>query len=85
MDTDSWQPLLEFTSPASAEAVAALLETEGVPSFVRAHKLVAGIEAKFELRVPRSLAHRARWVLAQSDFTDSELTYLATGELSEPE
>jgi hypothetical protein len=29
--------------------------------------------------------HRAKWVLADTDLTDSELDYLATGKLSDTE
>lgn len=85
MNSDSWQAVLEFASRASAEAVGAVLEAEGVPVLVTPRELVAGLEAKFLLSVPESLAHRARWVLSESEFTDSELTYLATGEFPEPE
>ena len=48
-------------------------------------KLVAGLEADFELSVPRSRLHRARWLLSESELTDAELTYLAIGELTESE
>ena len=85
MESDPWQPVLQFPSRASAEAVGAILEAEGVPTLVTARKLVAGLEGSFALSVPSSLAHRARWVLDQSEFSDSELAYLATGELPEPE
>ena len=59
----------------------ALLQAEGVASWIRPRKLVAGLEADFELSVAQSQAHRARWLLSERDFTDAELTYLATGEL----
>jgi hypothetical protein len=86
MKADPWQPILEFTSRVSAEAVGALLEAEGVPTKVTGpHKLVAGFEANFYLAVRESLAHRARWVLSESEFTESELCYLATGKLPDPE
>jgi hypothetical protein len=32
--------------------------------------------------VDAALAHRARWVMAQGQFTDEELTFLATGVVS---
>jgi hypothetical protein len=31
--------------------------------------------------VPSPLVHRAKWLLAESQFTDEELNYLATGKL----
>ncbi len=82
MQNHDWQPFLGFASRGSAEAVAIILESEEVPTLVKAAHLTAGIESDFVILVPAHLAHRARWVLAQSDFTESELNYLATGELS---
>lgn len=80
-EEDPWIPLLEFGSRGSAEAVAAVLQAEQIPTHVASGRLVAGIEAQFVLSVPQSLAHRARWLLEQSDFTEDELAFLATGEL----
>ncbi len=81
---DEWQPILEFSDRGSAEAVAAILGTEGVPTCIEPRRLTAGIEARFDVAVQASLVHRARWVLALSEFTDEELNFLATGELPNP-
>ena len=81
MEKQEWEPFLGFASRASADVVAIILESEEVPILIEASHLVAGIESDFVIFVPAHLAHRARWVLAQSDFTESELNYLATGEL----
>ena len=62
-----------------------VLDSEGVPARVESSKLVAGIESRYCVLVPSSLVHRARWVLADSDLTDAELDYLATGKLSDGE
>ncbi|MAG29764.1 MAG: hypothetical protein CL908_02585 [Deltaproteobacteria bacterium] len=80
MSQGNWQPLLEFQSRTSAEIVRGLLEAADVPTYLSAGGLAAGLEADFRLSVPPSLAHRARWILATSDFSESELNYLATGE-----
>jgi hypothetical protein len=80
MESTEWQPFLGFSSRGGAEAVAAVLQSEEVPTLIEPSRLAAGIESDFVLSVPAHLAHRARWVLAQSDFAESELTYLATGE-----
>jgi hypothetical protein len=32
--------------------------------------------------VDSTLAHRAQWAMSQGQFTDEELTFLATGEVS---
>jgi hypothetical protein len=82
---DEWQPFQTFSDRGSAEALAAVLDSEGVPARVESSKLVAGIESRYCVLVPASLAHRANWVLADSDLTDAELDYLATGKLSDTE
>ena len=82
---DKWQPFQTFSDRGSAEVLAAVLDSEGVPARVESSKLVAGIESRYCVLVPASLAHRANWVLADSDLTDSELEYLATGKLSDTE
>ena len=84
MEASKWHHFLEFQDRGSAEAVATLLEFEEVPARVEASGLSAGLESDFVLLVPEALAERARLVLAQSDFSDEELTYLAIGELPKP-
>ena len=85
MSDDASVVIGKFASRASAEAFRALLQAEGVSSSIRPRKLVAGLEADFELSVAQSQLHRARWLLSQSEFTEAELAYLATGELPEQE
>jgi hypothetical protein len=58
-----------------------MLRVEGVPAIVTSDTQLLG-EARFcEVIVPASLAHRARWLFAQSAVSAEELDYLATGEL----
>jgi hypothetical protein len=85
MNREEWQLFQAFSDRGSAQAVAGVLESEGVPSRVESSKLVAGIETQHCVLVPASLVHRAKWVLADSDLSDSELDYLATGKLSDSE
>ena len=85
MSRNDWQPFQTFSDRGSAEARAGVLESEGVPARVASSELVAGIETRHRVLVPSSLVHRANWVLADSDLTDSELDYLATGKLSDSE
>jgi hypothetical protein len=85
LEDSEWCPFLAFRDRVSAGIVAAILESESVPITIETGSLFAGVEADFCLLVPSSLAHRARWVLAQSDFTDSELNFLATGQLGQHE
>ena len=53
------------------------LEFEEVPRKVEARALENGRESQFCV----SLAHRARWIVAQPPPSDEELNFLATGEL----
>jgi len=85
MNRDPWQPFQTFSDRGSAEALVVVLDSEGVPARVESSKLVAGIESQYCVLVPSSLVHRAKWVLADSDLTDAELDYLATGKLSDGE
>jgi hypothetical protein len=57
------------------------LTREDVPARIEGRSLQSGREAEFWVFVHRSLAHRARWIVAQLPPTDEELTFLATGEL----
>jgi hypothetical protein len=58
-----------------------LLRSEGVPAEVVSDTPILGEVRPCEVRVPHELAHRARWLMAEAQFTDAELTFLATGKL----
>ena len=85
MSRTEWTPFQTFADRGSAEALAVVLDSEGVPARVESSKLVAGVETRHCVLVPKSLVHRAKWVLADTDLSDSELDYLATGKLSDTE
>ena len=76
-----WDIFKIFETHASADILADHLNAEGIPTQVIAEKLEAGLESEFQVLVPSELVHRARWVLANSEFTDNELNFIATGEL----
>ena len=75
----------DFDSQGAAEAIQAMLKTEGVPSSVRATATLCAVASRFRLTVEPDMAHRARWFFSQSEFSDGELTFLATGELDPEE
>ena len=77
----SWQPFATYTDLASARTIAGRLELEGVPVQLETLEAMSGIEEGFKLLVPDDFLHRARWVLAQSEMSTQELTFLATGRL----
>lgn len=70
-----------FSDVPSAQALATLFRAEGVPVEVVSDSSLLGEARCCEIRVPSELAHRARWLMSQAEFTDAELTFLATGEL----
>ena len=76
-----WVYFKSFTNRGAAEILCARLELEGVAARLEVHDF----EAQFHVLVPAELAHRARWITSQTPPTDSELEYLATGNLPTPE
>ena len=79
--TDDWELFRSFAERGPAEALRVQLELEHVPCRIEARSLENGLEAQFCVMVARSLAHRARWVVAQLPPTEEELIFLATGKL----
>ena len=80
-----WEPFRAFLDRGVAEALAARLESEGVPTKVEAQRLEAAVEAQFVVSVTKNLAHRARWILAQLPPEEAEVYFMATGELPKAE
>ena len=72
-----------FADEASAEVLAGMLRSEGVPVEVRPVSPWPGLVDEVRVYVPTSLAHRARWFISSSKVTDAELKFAATGELGE--
>ena len=77
----AWDIVATFSDVPSAQAMAILFRGEGVPAEVISDTSLLGEARLCEIRVPPDLAHRARWLMSQAQFTDAELTFLATGEL----
>jgi hypothetical protein len=76
-----WQVVETFSDVASGHVIVTLFNREGLPAKLILGNPLLGDANGCEIRVPREMAHRARWILSQAEFTDAELTYLATGEL----
>jgi hypothetical protein len=76
-----WDVVVTFSDVPSAQAMAILFRGEGVPAEVVSDTSLLGEARRCEVRVPSEFAHRARWLMSQAQFTDAELTFLATGEL----
>ena len=70
-----------FSDVSSGHVIVTLFTREGLPAELILGNPLLGDANSCEIRVPREVAHRARWILSQAEFTDAELTYLATGKL----
>ena len=79
--TSEWQSFASYPDLASAEVVAGLLRSNGVPVQVAADEPVPGLVKVVQIAVPSDLLHRAKWVTSQVQSTDAELIFLATGRL----
>lgn len=79
-----WQLAATLSDNASAQMLATLFRAEGVPAeVISITPSFLGEVGVFEIRVPMELLHRARWLMSQSQVTDAELTFLATGVLGD--
>jgi hypothetical protein len=77
----AWVGVATFSDVLSAQVMAVLFRGEGVPAEVLSDGPLLGEARCCEIRVPSELAHRARWLMSQAQFTDAELTFLAAGKL----
>jgi hypothetical protein len=84
-NSDPWESFREFAERGPAEALLVQLRHDGVPCKVETRALESGIEAHYWVSIPKSLAHRARWITAQLPPTEEELAFLATGKLPDQE
>ena len=79
-----WEFFNSFPDENAALALAGKLRTSDCPVKVSPRKLASGLEAEYCVYVPRSLIHRARWILAQLPLTDEELESLAMRSTNKP-
>lgn len=80
-DPDDWVVFRVFPEQSGASALCGQLEAGGCPAKFEARALGNALETNFCVFVPKVLAHRARWIVAQLPLTDAELEFLATGKL----
>jgi len=77
---EGWKEFATYSDAASAEILAGLLRSEGVPVEIAGDEPIPGLAGGFRVLVPADLLHRARLVVSNAAFTDEELTSFATGE-----
>jgi hypothetical protein len=76
-----WELFASFPNHLAAHIMAELLENEGVPTMIEFRGVFTDTERACSAWVPKPLAHRVRWIMALEPPTESELVFLATGEL----
>jgi len=79
--SEDWEMFRSFENSGAAKVMCDWLLREQVPARVETRSLENAVESQYCVFVHRSLAHRARWVVAQLPPSDEELEYLATGKL----
>ncbi len=82
MSQTTWQLLTTAPNIPAAHALATLLKGRGVECQLKSDTSLLGEGRQCAILVEASLLHRAKYVLAEVDFTDAELDFLATGHLS---
>jgi hypothetical protein len=80
---DKWVSAVVVSDTVSAHALCERLIREGVPARVQSDMAVFGAASQCRVVVPQEALHRARWTLSNSEFTESELAWLAMGELGD--
>jgi len=77
MSESEWRLLATLTDLPSAQSLAEVLAGEGVTVRVNSDAGVLGQAAPAEIYVSASQVHRAKWLLAQGEFSEEELTALS--------
>jgi hypothetical protein len=83
MQKQTWASVADYSDRISAEAALSLLMADGVPAYIASNDYVPGLGSDFAVLVPADSLHRARWILQALPLSERELTYLATGELTD--
>jgi len=74
-----WECFATYADELAATVVVDYLRRNDCPAQIAGTSGV--IDAGVRVLVPGELLHRARWLWAQADLTESELQYLISGEL----
>ena len=83
MGEQSWVSVTIYSDRVSAEAALGLLAANEIPAYISSDEHVPGLGTRFSILVPSELLSRAQWLLRESNLSERELTYLATGELTD--
>ena len=77
-----WVCVISVADTVSAAAMVTRLESEGVPARIEKGSQLLGEGQLCAIVVPCRFERRALSILAEGQFTDDELAFLATGQLS---
>lgn len=80
MSQSGWSVVARFGDSISAQALFGLLQSEHLPCYFASNGAVPGLGTEFAVLVPTELLARAQRIRAQSQVSEEELTFLATGE-----
>ena len=83
MGEQTWVSVTIYSERVSAEAALGLLAGNEIPAYISSDEHVPGLGTRFSILVPSELLNRAQWLLRESNLSERELTYLATGELTD--
>jgi hypothetical protein len=83
LSLSGWSVVAKFGDPISAQALFGLLQSENLPCYFASNGAVPGLGTEFAVLVPTELLAKAQRVRAQSQVSEEELTFLATGESPE--
>ena len=78
----TWVCVLSVADTVSAAALVTRLQSEGIPSRVEKGTQLLGEGQLCAIVVPPEFEHQAVSVLADAQFTEEELAFLATGQVS---
>ena len=76
-----WQLLTTAPDVPSAQALVEALAARGIACRLMPDSTLLGQALPCRVMVESALLHRAHQVMLQGQFTDDELTFLATGEM----
>jgi hypothetical protein len=79
---DQWHVVATAPNMPAAHSLASLLAGQGVACRIKADSALLGEARPCAIEVEHSLLHRALHLLTEAHFTDAELDFLATGQLS---
>ena len=79
---ENWVCVLSVTDTVSATAMVTRLESEGVPAKIEKGTQILGEGQLCAIVVPRQFERQASSILADGRFTEDELAFLATGQVS---